>query len=199
MRDVEAPYLTAASRFEPLHQQGAGGAETRVASKPNLGHGCPMDSPLEEPVFKRLRCRPVALALLSLAFFTAVCTAVAEPASAEWRCNPGSQKTWNWIHKDGVARIEININRQCSDGDVHVNGFLYDNLCDNRAAGAQFDLYGVFPYGHIRPPEVKAGGGCGTSVFFSVASGDPHARIVVGLHANNGGSGSDWDTRTSPV
>jgi hypothetical protein len=141
----------------------------------------------------------VALVLSTLLASIGTVTA-ASPADAFTVCL--GWKSWTWTHDDGVARFVGKVSRDCLGGGVHMSGYIEDNLCDNRSAFARIEFLGIYPYGHVQPPNVKAGGGCGTRQSFNVSSGDRNASIRVTLWADSSSiydRGSDEDTRTSPV
>jgi hypothetical protein len=112
-----------------------------------------------------------------------------------------SYRHQEWTHPHGVVRVAFNYAMQCSDGRAHVNGTIYDILCDARRAVANFSVYDY----HGRPPDyyyrlfykpTYASNGCGTSstfVFDGSSPGTSGWKIEAEMYSENwsGLGGSD--------
>ena len=91
--------------------------------------------------------------------------------------SPANAFTCSWVsasytHPDGVARVSFRWCANGSDGRSHIEGTLYDTLCDSRMAVVEFDGYTYQTYSppgwkKILEKDYRASNGCGSSSTFN--------------------------------
>lgn len=83
-----------------------------------------------------------------------------------------SWRSATYTHPDGVAKVSFRFGPSCSDGRSHIEGTIYDTLCDGRTAVVEFDgqrYRTQLPVGweHFLDLTYRASNGCGSNSTFS--------------------------------